>query len=57
MSLSRSYDQAQTPRRYAADRRQASARIVGTAPGYIVVQIGAARPICLSFEEFDAKSA
>ena len=32
------------------------ARIVGTVPGYIVVQIGAARPICLSFEEFDAKS-
>ena len=32
-----------------------AARIIGTVPGYIVVQIGAARPICLSFDEFDAK--
>ena len=30
------------------------ARIIGTVPGYIVVQIGTARPICLSFDEFDA---
>ena len=30
-----------------------SARIMGTVPGYVVVQIGNARPICLSFDEFD----
>lgn len=30
------------------------ARIIGTVPGYIVVQIGQSRPICLSFDEFDA---
>jgi len=29
------------------------ARIIGTVPGYIVVQIGSSRPICLSFAEFD----
>ena len=29
------------------------ARIIGTVPGYVVVQIGTARPICLSFDEFD----
>ena len=34
-----------------------AARIIGTVPGYIVVQIGTSRPICLSFEEFDAKSS
>lgn len=33
-----------------------SARIVGTVPGWIVVQIGTARPICLSFEEFEMKA-
>lgn len=33
-----------------------SARILGVVPDYIVVQIGTARPICLSIEEFDAKS-
>lgn len=32
-----------------------AARIIGTVPGYIVVQIGTARPICLSLDEFDAK--
>ena len=32
------------------------AKIIGVVPGYIVVQIGTARPICLSFDEFDAKS-
>lgn len=32
------------------------ARIIGTIPGWIVVQIGTARPICLSFDEFDAKA-
>lgn len=31
-----------------------TARILGTVPGYVVVQIGTARPICLSFDEFDA---
>ena len=31
------------------------ARIIGTVPGYIVVQIGTARPICLSLEEFQVK--
>lgn len=32
-----------------------AARIIGTVPGYIVVQIGTARPICLSLGEFDAR--
>lgn len=32
-----------------------SARIIGTVPGYIVVQIGSSRPICLSLDEFEAK--
>ena len=26
---------------------------LGTVPGYVVVQIGTQRPICLSFAEFD----
>jgi hypothetical protein len=33
-----------------------AARIVGTIPGYIVVQIGTSRPICLSFAEFDTQA-
>lgn len=33
-----------------------AARILGTVPGYIVVQIGTARPICLSLEEFEMKA-
>jgi hypothetical protein len=31
-----------------------AARILGVVPGYIVVQIGAARPICLSLDEFES---
>jgi hypothetical protein len=33
-----------------------SAKIIGTVPGYIIVQIGTARPICLSLDEFEAKA-
>lgn len=33
-----------------------SARILGTIPGWIVVQIGVARPICLSLDEFEMKA-
>jgi hypothetical protein len=29
---------------------------LGTVPGYVVVQIGTARPICLSPAEFAAKA-
>ena len=33
-----------------------SAVILGTVPGYIVVQIGTARPICLSLAELSKKT-
>jgi hypothetical protein len=32
------------------------AKIIGVVPGYIVVQIGSSRPICLSLDEFEAKA-
>mgnify|MGYP001570687290 CR=1 FL=1 len=32
------------------------ARVIGVIAGYVVVQIGNARPICLSFDEFDQAS-
>lgn len=33
-----------------------AAKIIGTVPGYIVVQIGSARPICLSLDEFERQA-